>query len=143
MYFILLKTHSGLRYLVFLMLVIVIINSLMGVVGKKPFGKSDNLLSLILLISTHLQFLAGLILYFVSPRVNLGDMKQSDDTFYWTVEHAGAMLVAVALITVARSISKKLPDPAAKHMRLLLLNTIAVVIIVVTILHGGRKLFGS
>jgi hypothetical protein len=142
MYSFLLKSHSGLRYLVLLMLVVVIVKSLMGIVGKKPFEKTDNLLSLVLLIFTHLQFLAGLILYFVSPAVKLGEGAMTDSYRYWTIEHSTMMLIAVALITVARSTSKKLPEPGAKHMRLFLLNTIALLIIIATILLSGRKLFG-
>jgi hypothetical protein len=53
------------------------------------------------------------------------------------------MLIAVGLITIARSTSKKLPDPGAKHLRLFLLNTIALLIIVAAILMSGRKLFGG
>lgn len=138
----LLKTHSGLRYLVLLMLVVVIVKSLAGLLGKKPFGKSDNLLSLVLLIVTHIQFLAGLILYFVSPAVKLGTGAMSNSYRYWTVEHVTLMLLAVVLITVGRSTSKKLPDAVSKHKRLFLLNTIALLIIIGAILMSGRKLFG-
>ncbi len=143
MYKILLMTHSGTRYLVFLFLVVVIVKSLAGMLGKKPFGKTDNLLSLLLLIFTHIQALAGLILYFVSPWVKFGSTTMSDKlTRYWTVEHILAMLIAVVLITVARSTSKKMSDPTAKHTRLFILNAIALVIVVVTILLGDRPLIG-
>jgi hypothetical protein len=143
MYQILFRTHSGLRYLVLLMLVVVIVKSLMGLIGKKPFEKTDNLLSLVLLISTHIQFLVGLILYFLSPAVKLGEGAMSDSYRYWTVEHVTMMLLAVVLITVGRSTSKKLTEPAAKHKRLFLLNAIALLIIIAAILMSGRKLFGS
>jgi hypothetical protein len=143
LYKILLETHSGTRYLVLLLLLAVIFKSLAGLVGKKPFGKADNLLSLFLLIFTHIQALAGLILYFLSPWVKFGSTTMSDKiTRYWTVEHIFAMLIAVVLITVARSTSKKMADPAAKHMRLLILNAIALAIIVAVILMGDRPLIG-
>src|SRR5688572_25842742 len=130
MYEFLLKTHSGLRYLVLLMLLVVIVKSLMGFVGKKSFGKTDNLLSLVLLITTHVQFLAGLILYFKSTFVVFNDQTMKGDFRYWTIEHSLMMLIAVGLITIARSTSKKLPDPVAKHWRLFSLNAIALVIII-------------
>jgi hypothetical protein len=60
---ILISAHSGMRYLVLLMLVAVIVNSLIGFTSKKPFGKTDNLLSLLLLIFTHIQLLVGLGTY--------------------------------------------------------------------------------
>ena len=143
LYKILFETHSGTRYLVLLLLLAVIVKSLMGLMGKKPFGKADNLLSLLLLIFTHIQALAGLILYFVSPWVKFGSTTMSDKlTRYWTVEHIFAMLIAVVLITVARSTSKKMSDPVAKHKRLFIFNVIALAIIVATILLGDRKVFG-
>ena len=142
MYEFLLKTHSGLRYLVLLMLLVVIVNSLIGLTSKKTFGKTDNLLSLVLLITTHIQFLAGLVLYFVSPRVVFNDQTMQGDFRYWTIEHSTIMIIAVALITIARSTSKKLSDPVAKHRRLFLLNTVALAIILVAIVMSGRKLFG-
>jgi hypothetical protein len=109
LYKILLMTHSGTRYLVLLFLVVVIVKSLLGFAGKKPFGKADNLLSLFLLIFTHIQALSGLILYFVSPWVKFDSTTMSDRlTRYWTVEHIFAMLIAVVLITVARSTSNKI-----------------------------------
>src|ERR1041384_7302192 len=94
----LLHTHSSMRYIVLLMLLIVIIKSLLGVVNKKPFVKQDNTLSLILLIVTHIQFAAGLILYFVSDAVQFGPGAMGDYR-YWTVEHIFGMTIAVALIT--------------------------------------------
>lgn len=143
LYKILLMTHSGTRYLVLLLLIFVIIKSLLGLVGKKPFEKSDNLLSLFLLIFTHIQALAGLILYFVSDVVQFNSETMKNDALrYWAVEHIFGMLVAVVLITVARSTSKKMADPVAKHKRLFIFNTIALIIVVVTILIGDRPLIG-
>jgi hypothetical protein len=51
------------------------------------------------------------------------------------------MLIAVVLITVARATSKRLPTDQAKHKRLLILNTIALVIIIATVLLSDRSLF--
>lgn len=143
MYTGLLHTHSSVRYLVLLLLIAVIVKSLLGFTGKKPFVKADNMLSLFLLIFTHIQFLAGLLLYFVSPFVKFGPDTMSDKfTRYWTVEHIFGMLIAVVLITVARSTSKRMTDDTAKHKRLFILNTVALVIIVAVILISGRPLIG-
>ncbi len=143
MYTGLLHTHSSVRYLVLLLLIAVIVKSLLGFTGKKPFVKADNMLSLFLLIFTHIQFLAGLLLYFVSPFVKFGPDTMSDKfTRYWTVEHIFGMLIAVVLITVARSTSKRMTDDTAKHKRLFILNTIALAIIVIVIVLSGRPLIG-
>ena len=144
MYNALLHTHSSLRYLVLLLLVVVTIKSLLGWLHKQPFSKMDDRLSLSLLIVTHVQFLAGLFLYFVSPFVQFSGTTMKDHTTrYWTVEHGFMMLIAIALITVVRRTHKKLPTDEAKHRRLFILNTIALLIIVITILYSGRGLIGT
>jgi heme A synthase len=142
MYSSLLLVHSYVRYLVLALLIVVIVTSLLGMLNKKPFEKRDNLLSLFLLIFTHIQALAGLILYFVSPAVIFGPNTMKDATIrYWTVEHIFAMLIAVVLITIARSTSKRMTDDHAKHKRLFIFNLIALVVIIVTIWLGGMGLF--
>jgi uncharacterized membrane protein len=144
MYNALLHTHSSLRYLVLLLLVIVTVMSLLGWLNKRTFSKTNDKLSLWLLIITHVQFLAGLFLYFVSPFVQFSGTTMKDHTTrYWTVEHGFMMLLAIALITVARVSHKKLATDEAKHKRLFILNAVALLIIVIAILYGGRGLFGS
>jgi L-cystine uptake protein TcyP (sodium:dicarboxylate symporter family) len=142
MYTGLFHTHSGLRYIVLVLLLIVILKSLAGLTAKKPFQSIDNKLSLWLLISTHIQFVVGLVLYFVSPFVQFSaETMKNASTRYWTVEHLVGMLAAVVLITVARISSKRMNDNIAKHKRLFMLNSIALVVIVVTIALSGRKIF--
>lgn len=139
MYNALLVTHSYLRYVVLILLIIVIIASLIGLLNKKPYSNADNKLGLFLLIFTHLQLVVGLILYFVSPAVIFsGEAMKDSSTRYWLVEHGFGMLIAIALITVARVTSKKMSDSQAKYRRMLIFNLIAFVIIVVTISFSGR-----
>jgi hypothetical protein len=64
-------------------------------------------------------------------------MKDSS-TRYWLVEHNTAMLIAIVLITLARTTSKKMQDNNAKHKRMFVFNAIALVIILVTIALSGR-----
>lgn len=143
MYEYLSQTHSILRYFILLALVVVILKALLGLINKQPYGKWDNKLSLYLFIFTHMQLLAGLILYFVSPFVKFGSETMSDKTTrYWTVEHIFAMLIAVVLITLARSTSKRMTEDSSKHKRMFIFNTIALVVIVATIMMSGRKLIG-
>jgi uncharacterized membrane protein len=141
MYTGLLHTHSALRYVVLIGLLIVIVTSLLGWMNRKPYTNTDNKLSLILFIATHTQLLVGLILYFVSPFVKFGETTMSDKmTRYWSVEHIFGMLVAVVLITVARSTSKRMTDDNARHKRMFIFNFVALVVIVAIILIGDRKL---
>ena len=141
MYTGLFHTHSSLRYLILIALVVVIIKALLGLINKQPYGKVDNRLGLYLFIFTHTQLLIGLILYFVSPFVKFGTETMSDKTTrYWTVEHITAMLIAVVLITLARITSKRMADDASKHKRMLIFNALALVVIVGTIMMSGRRL---
>lgn len=143
MYTGLLHAHSGLRYLVLLGLLIVIVTSLLGWLNRKPYTPADNKTGLALFIATHTQLLLGLILYFVSPWVKFGGTTMSDRlTRYWTVEHLVGMLVAVVLITLARSTSKRMTDDNAKHKRMFIFNFVALVVIVAIIVISDRKLIG-
>jgi hypothetical protein len=114
----------------------------LGMINKEQFGVWDNKLSLYLLIFTHLQLLAGLIVYFASPNVRIGGGVMADKLArYWTVEHIFGMLIAVALITIARVTSKRMAADNDKFKRLFIFNLIALVIIVAVILLSGRGLF--
>jgi len=137
----LLHTHILLRYFIFIMLVVVIVMALVGLVNKKPYGKLHDKFGLYLLIFTHLQLVAGLILYFVSPFVKFSSGTMKDGTLrYWTVEHITGMLIAVALITVGRISTKKLPTDTAKHKRTLILNGVALFLIIAIIYMSGRPI---
>lgn len=144
MYTGLLHLHSTLRYIVLILLIVVIVQSLIGWLSKKPYGSLDNRLGLFLFISTHTQLLVGLILYFVSPFVQFsGAAMKEASTRYWLVEHNTAMLIAIVLITLARTTSKKMQDNTAKHKRMFVFNAIALVIILVTIALSGRGILAA
>jgi hypothetical protein len=144
MHSLLLYTHSILRYFVLILLLVVIVQSLMGWLSKKPYGAADNKTGLFLFILTHTQLLVGLILYFVSPAVIFsGEAMKQSMTRYWLVEHNTAMLIAIVLITLARTTSKKMPDAESKHKRMFIFNSIALVIILATIWLSGRGVLGS
>jgi hypothetical protein len=142
---ILLLLHSIMRYLVLIGLLGVILNSLVGMIQAKPFGKMEDKSSLWLFIFTHTQLLIGLILYFVSPLgVSNFSSAAMKDTIarYWLVEHSLMMLIAIVLITIARISMKKLATDAAKHKRLFIFNALALLIIIVSISMSGRGFFG-
>ena len=134
--------HSGLRYLVLVLLLVVIVRSIASFFRNKSFSQLDNALSLGLLITTHIQFLLGLVLYFVSPSVKFNENTMKDSVLrYWAVEHLVGMLIAVVLITIARSTAKRMTQSLAKHKRLAIFNSIALLIIIATIMQSGRTVF--
>lgn len=139
----LLHTHSLLRYFVLIMLIVVIAKSFIGWRNNKAYTNTDNKLGLYLLIFTHLQLIAGLILYFVSDVVQFNsETMKNPGLRYWAVEHITGMIAAVVLITVARSTSKRLSQDQAKHKRLFILNLVALIVIVAILAMSGRGILG-
>lgn len=136
MYPLLVQLHSYIRYFVLFFLLFVIIRSFYFWQKKLPFNKQTDKISLYLFITTHIQLLLGLILYFISPRVQLAHMgaaMRDPIARYWTVEHISVMILAVVLITVARITMKKLSGDENKHKRLFLYNTAALILVLAVI----------
>ena len=135
--------HSGFRYIVLILILVAIVQAFLGWLGKKDYTEGNRKINLFALISAHTQFLIGLVLYFVSPFVQFGSDTMKDAvTRYWTVEHITGMLIAIALITIGYSKSKKAALPLAKHKTVAIFYTIAVVVIVSVILQSHRPLVG-
>src|ERR1700743_3185039 len=87
-YTIIKQLHSGFRYIVFILILIAIIQSLLGWFGKKNYTEGNRKLNLFALISAHTQLLIGIVLLFVSPYVKFSGDSMKDDTLrYFTAEH--------------------------------------------------------
>src|SRR3546814_14361734 len=63
--------HSYWAYVAFLLLVVAIVNSLMGLAGRKEFKPKDRKIAVFALASIPIQALLGLGLYLASPYVRL------------------------------------------------------------------------
>ncbi|HVW95681.1 MAG TPA: hypothetical protein VHA56_06915 [Mucilaginibacter sp.] len=143
-YLIIKHLHSGFRYIVFLLVVIAIIQSLLGWLGKKPYTELNRKLNLFALISAHTQLLIGIVLLFLSPLVQFNsDTMKNDVTRYFSVEHWVGMVIAIVLITIGHSKSKKAVLPEAKHRTVAIFYLLALVIIIGTIMAGGLPVLGS
>lgn len=107
--------HSGWAYLVLLFLAVAVINSLIGLFGKKEFTKKDRTFGLLGLIVTHTQLLVGLILYFVSPlgKDALGQMSDAQMRLT-SMEHPLINIIAITLITIGWSKHKKIEESNSK-----------------------------
>lgn len=107
-YSILQSAHSGMRWLTLLLLVLAVGNALIKWSSKGEFGNTDRQLNLFALIFTHIQILIGIVLYLVSPRVNLAADFMSDSVSrFFVLEHPLTMIIAAVLITIGNSRSKK------------------------------------
>ncbi|MBB5397884.1 cytochrome B [Mucilaginibacter sp. AK015] len=143
-----LEFHSGFRYVVFVMVVIAIFSAFAGWFGKKTYSDGNRKFNLFTMISVHTQILLGLVLYFLSPFVKFaGGVMKDPASRYWTVEHISMMIIAMILVTIGHSKSKKAILPGDKHKAIAVFYTAAFVIIVVAIALmtkdvPGRTFFG-
>jgi hypothetical protein len=145
MYEILRSAHSGWRYVVILLLLAAFITALSGFTGKKAFTEGNRKLAVFALISSHIQLLMGLLLYFMNDWYKMDSSVPSNR--YWKMEHIAMMAIAVILITVGNAKSKKAVDGVAKHKNIFMFFGIALLIITVAIFlmvkaDPSRSLFG-
>ncbi|MBC7923631.1 MAG: hypothetical protein H7Z75_21350 [Ferruginibacter sp.] len=102
--------HSYWAYLVVLTLAVALVNALVGLLGNQTFNARDRRFTLFALIAAHLQFVFGLILYFVSPvglsNLNGSTMKDSAARLY-ALEHPLTMIIVIALVTIGYSRAKR------------------------------------
>lgn len=122
--------HSGLRWLVLLFLVLAIINAY----GAWKQDSKLSKMALFALITTHIQLIIGLVLYFISPYVSFeeGFMKDAVSRFY-SVEHISLMLFAIISITVGYSRAKRKTDNAAKGRTTFMYYLIGLILILLAI----------
>jgi len=138
------QLHSGFRYIIFVLLIAAIIQSLLGWLNRKPYTELNRKINLFTLISAHTQLLIGIVLFFISPNVqfNANTMK-NDTTRYFTVEHWVMMLIAIVFITIGYSKSKKIVMPESKHKTVAIYYLVGLLIIIGTILAGRIPIIGS
>lgn len=131
-----LHLHSYWAYLVLGVLLITIINSIVGLAGKKEFVVKDFRLALFSLIVTHIQLLIGLILWFVSPtglkaiqNMGMGEAMGNSAIRLNVIEHPLMMIIAVVLVTIGYSKHKKKMESSAKFKTIVLFYILTLVVI--------------
>lgn len=133
MYFALLFMHSWLRWIIFSALLLIIIRGIYAYFSKDSYNKIDNVTAVVLLASTHIQVLIGLLLYFLFSPFTIHPMSegmmQSPVIKYWKFEHIGIMLIFLIVVQSGRIISKKVSNDANKHRMTLLFSLLAFVIL--------------
>ncbi len=148
MHYILNTVHSVNRYFILAVLAFVLFRAFSGWLGKRPYEKADKAAGGALLGLAHLQLLLGLIQYFFTSAytqaafADMGAAMKNPIMRYFAVEHIAAMLLAVVLIQLGRTFSKKKSSDLEKHKTVAIYTSIATLIIVVTLAQKGI-LFGS
>lgn len=130
---IILEAHSGIAYVALITIAIAIINSFIGISAKNEFKPKDRRIALFALIATHIQFVFGLILYFVSPNglakikaVGMGGMQAYDRLL--ALEHPLVNLIAIVLITIGWSTHKK-ADETKKFKKIAVFYTLGLILL--------------
>lgn len=124
--------HSGLRYLIVLMLVVVIVKAILNTVSKKEWSKGDSKLSMILMSSTHLQMVIGLVMYILAIK-NQGLFSDMGDTMgnavlrWKAVEHPLMMFIFIILVSVLHITNKK-EGKKNRNRRALIMGGIAIAV---------------
>lgn len=134
----LLATHNVFRWLVLFTLLAAIIIGFSGWLGNKKYGKGAHKARVFTVIFVHIQFVLGIVLYFVSPRVtafldNVGAGMKDKDLRFVGMEHALLMLIAVILITIGSAKVKRQTTDTGKYKTMAIWFTIALALILFAI----------
>ena len=141
----LLHIHSAGRWIVLLLLLFAIINSLIA--GNSPYIRTDNRLGLLLTIFADLMLVVGIVLWFtgswgyqqIQTKGMAEVMKNPADRFY-VIEHLLGMLIAIILIHIGKAQGKKRIADKAKHRRTLIFYFLALLIILASIPWPFREI---
>ncbi|MCO5232712.1 MAG: hypothetical protein LC105_10545 [Chitinophagales bacterium] len=110
--------HSTLAILVILALLLSIIYAFIS----KPINEKVRKIAKISMIILHIQFLVGLILYFISPlgffALSRASMSNSESRFFF-LEHPFVGLLAVITVTIGHAKLKRSDDSSASKAILL------------------------
>jgi hypothetical protein len=146
MYTGLLHAHNGFRWLILIALFIAILLAFTGWIKKHEWTKTSNATGLILMIVMDIQFLLGLILYlFVSPITkaafnDFGAAMKNPDLRFYAVEHILMMVIALVLVHIGRTRTKKEMAGWKRHRAAAVFYTLSFLIILAAI-PWDRALF--
>jgi NADH:ubiquinone oxidoreductase subunit 2 (subunit N) len=138
---ILTHAHSGLRWVAIILLLLAIINAFTA----KTFQKKHKMINLFTMITLHTQLIIGLVQYFItSGKVKFFDgwMKEAAFRFYG-MEHLMGMLIAIVLITVGYSKSKRGTTDSEKFKPIKLFYLIGFILIIASIPWPFRTALGG
>lgn len=126
--------HSYWAYLVLIVVLAASINAIYGFITKKEYAAKDFRISLFALIVTHLQFVFGFVLYFVSGKilwfsdVPVKDIMSDPLLRLYNVEHPTVMIIAIALLTIGYSKHKRKLTSTPKFKFIAIFYTLALIL---------------
>jgi len=146
-YHFLLQVHSFLRWIILLVLLMGIFQSLTA--RNRPFNSGDRSTGTLIVIFADIMLLIGIYQWVTGPwGLKLikslgmsGVMKDSVSRFF-AIEHMAGMLVAIILIHIGKSYARKTLPDKIKHRRTVLFYTLALLLILISIPWPFRDLVG-
>jgi hypothetical protein len=144
-YSFLLHLHSVIRWIVLILLLVAIFNSL--VAGNRPFIRTDARTGSILVIFADIMLLIGLVLWYFGKRgyrlietMGMGAAMKDPVARFFAVEHVAGMLIAIILLHIGKAQGKKAISDKAKHRRTLVFYLLALLIILLSIPWPFRQI---
>ena len=138
MYNIILHVHSGLRWVVLLLLLIVIYRS--ATARQRPFNNGDKKFVLYAMIACDIMLLIGIYQWFAGDwgyssiqHNGMKEVMKNSVLRFFAIEHPLGMLIAIAMVHIGKGYSKKNIPDATKHKRTLLFFALALLIILVSL----------
>lgn len=145
MYSFLLIAHSWLRYPVLLLVLLVMLRCAAGLLRGSEWDGADEGLGRWLIRAWDLQFLLGLVLYFLSPITqfafaNFGEAMGDRQLRVVTLEHPLLMLLATAALHAGWVRARKSAAARGRLLRWLLFVAAAALLTAIAIPWEGRPL---
>lgn len=138
--------HSILRYFILIFAAVVSVQCLIGMLQKKRFAKSNRMPALLLLIFCDMQLLLGFVLYYYKMIASnvLGSGNVMGDTYkrFFGVEHSVSMIIAIVLVHVGYSITKKNIAYDRKFKRLFWCSFVALAIFMAMTPWAAKQVVG-
>lgn len=127
-------THSLLRYAVIIMVAVAGFAALRGYLARTPILNWERSAAIIAMVLCHIQLAIGIVLY--ASRYSTFEQRfgaRTDLLRFWKMEHIAMMIVAIALITMGRSLSKRTNVERTKQLRVAVFYLIGLVLILAMI----------
>ena len=127
-----LHLHSLLRYVVLILMIVSIVKAISGL--RSSGETKNNRIEFYTLIAFHVQVVIGLILYYISPVIqvafnNFGKAMGDADLRFAAMEHPLVMLIAAVFVTLGYSRSKNQHDINVFSKTILIFYGVALLLV--------------
>jgi hypothetical protein len=138
--------HNVMRYFVFITTILVVIQSLMGIIKKNEFTVANRKMAMYMMISCDMQLLIGLAVYYLNGHLQMikeGTAMSGYYNRFYSLEHPVAMVLGIVLVHIAYSNAKKAIPSTKKFKRLFWFSFIALFLFLAQTPWPGKKEVGK